>query len=69
MTLHITRFVDRVRTAEQRQQRDILLTLREAQDLHADITKLLATMTALQQEPDQKPSNNMIQIDMDGGSF
>lgn len=69
MTLHITRFVDRVRTAEQRQQRDILLTLREAQDLHADITKLLATMAALQQEPDQKPSNNVIQIDMDGGSF
>lgn len=69
MNLHIMRFVDRVRTAEQRQQRDILLTLREAQDLHADITKLLATMTALQQELDQKPSNNTIQIDMDGGSF
>lgn len=69
MNLHIMKFVDRVRTAESRQQREIVLTVREAQDLHADITKLLAALTAAQEELNKKPTEAVIQVSMDGGSF
>jgi hypothetical protein len=41
MSLHIPKFVDRVRAAESRQQREVTMTINEARDLHADITKLL----------------------------
>lgn len=69
MNLHITKFVDRVRTAELKQQRDIIMTVREAQDLHADITKLLAALAAAQEELNKKPTEAVIQVNMDGGSF
>ena len=41
MSLHIQRFLDRIRAAESRRQGDIIMTLQEARDLHADITRLL----------------------------
>ena len=41
MSLHISKFVDRVRAAESRQQREVTMTINEARDLHADITRLL----------------------------
>jgi len=69
MTLHITRFVDRVRTAELRQQRDIPMTLREAQDLHADITKLLAALATAQEALQQRGQESVIQVSMEGGDF
>jgi hypothetical protein len=69
MSLSINRFVDRVRTAEIKQQRDIIMTLREAQDLHTDITKLLIALTALQDEVNQKSSESVVRVEMDGGSF
>jgi hypothetical protein len=69
VSLHINRFVDRVRTAELRQQRDIVMTVREAQDLHADITKLMTSLIAAQEELAQKPQESVVEIRMDGGSF
>jgi hypothetical protein len=45
MSLHINRFVDAIKAAESRGQRDLTMTIRDARDLHADITKLLFTLT------------------------
>ena len=41
MNLHIDRFLDRIRAAESRHQRDIVMTVQEARDLHTAITRLL----------------------------
>jgi hypothetical protein len=41
MSSPIDRFLDRVRACESRQQREVVMTLMEARDLHADITRLL----------------------------
>lgn len=46
----IDRFLDRVRAAESRNQREIVMTVMEARDLHADITRLLLRLEA-KQEP------------------
>ena len=48
MSLHINRFVDSVKAHEARGQRDFIMPMRDAKDLHADITKLLLAVTNLQ---------------------
>jgi hypothetical protein len=68
MSLHIHRFVDAIKAAEARGQRDLQMTLRDAKDLHADITKLLITLEQM-----RKPANNtddsVIKVELTGGSF
>ena len=57
MSLHISRFVDRLKSFEARGQRDFSMPIQDARDLHADITKLLMKLeqqaTAVAQEPMQ----------------
>ena len=48
MSLHINRFVDRVRSAEHRGQRDFVMTLVEARELQADLVKLLLALQTVQ---------------------
>ena len=48
MSIHINRFVDSVKAHEARAQRDFIMPMRDAKDLHADITKLLLVVTNLQ---------------------
>jgi hypothetical protein len=68
MSLHIHRFVDLIKAAESRGQRDLQMSLRDAKDLHGDITKLLITLQELQQsKPVGTPEE--ITVQMDGGSF
>lgn len=66
MSLHINRFIDRVKAAESRQQRDVTLTINEARDLHADITRLLL---ALEQALTTPPNSQVVDISMSGGTF
>ena len=47
MSLHIHRFVDLIKATESRGQKDLQMPLRDAKDLHSDITKLLVTLEEL----------------------
>jgi hypothetical protein len=70
MSLHINRFVDRVKAADARSQRDFTMSIGDAKDLHADITKLLLVLQTLQQQatvPAAAPPG--AEVDIDGGSF
>jgi len=67
MSLHITRFLDRVRAAESRQQREVTMTLVEARDLHTDITRVLMQLNELQ--PKAAINEEVTQIEIQGGSF
>jgi hypothetical protein len=66
MSLHINRFIDRVRSAEHRGQRDFTMTMSEARDLQADLAKLLLALhvTAQSQSP-----NTTDTVEIDGGQF
>jgi hypothetical protein len=68
MSLHINRFVDNIKAHESRGQRDFTMTLRDAKDLHADITKLLLKINELQ---DQLTAANstVVEVELGGGSF
>ena len=66
MSLHINRFIDRVRSAEHRGQRDFVMTMQEARDLQADLTKLLLALhVAAQATQTDSPTT----VDIDGGAF
>ena len=67
MSLHINRFVDAIKAAESRGQRDLTMTLRDAKDLHGDITKLLLTLEAMRNASASREET--VTVEMSGGSF
>ena len=67
MSLHIHRFVDSIKAHEARGQRDFTMTLRDAKDLHADITKLLVTLEQMREQ--QARGSEVIEVQVTGGSF
>lgn len=67
MSLHINRFIDAIKAAESRGQRDLTMNIRDAKDLHGDITKLLL---ALENARERLESNNEpIEVVIAGGGF
>jgi hypothetical protein len=69
MSLHIHRFIDLVKATESRGQKDLFMPLRDAKDLHADITKLLLTLEQLRTQQPQTNTEEVIQVELVGGSF
>ena len=68
MSLHIQRFVDRLRGQEARGIKDFVMSMNDAKDLHADITRLLLELQALK-ESSPTSEQEVITIKMDGGTF
>jgi hypothetical protein len=67
MSLHINRFIDSIKAAESRGQKDLIMSLRDAKDLHGDITKLLLALEQSRRE--QASQNEPIEVVLSGGSF
>lgn len=67
MSLHINRFVDNIKAHESRNARDFTMTMRDAKDLHADITKLLLTLQSIADQ--NAKQNETITVELAGGSF
>jgi hypothetical protein len=68
MSLHINRFVDAIKAAESRGQRDLTMSLRDAKDLHSDITKLLLTLEGMYGQKNIAKEET-ITVELSGGSF
>jgi hypothetical protein len=69
MTIHLTKFVDRVRAQESRGAKDFVMSMTDAKELHADITRLMLELHALRESPRNDDQNSVIQVKMTGGSF
>ena len=67
MSLHIHRFVDNVKAHEARGQKDFTMSMRDAKDLHADITKLLITLEQIREQ--QVRGAEVVEVQITGGSF
>ena len=67
MTLHINRFIDSVKAHEARGQRDFTMSMRDAKDLHSDITKLLLSLQAMHENA--VANTGKIEVELVGGSF
>jgi hypothetical protein len=69
VSLHINRFIDRVQGQDARGGRDLVLTMTEAKDLLADITRLLLDLQTVRSSAVNTNSEETITIRMDGGSY
>jgi hypothetical protein len=69
VSIHINRFVDSVKAHEARAQRDFIMPMRDAKDLHADITKLLLAMTELQNRLLDAQQQEVITVELGGKDF
>jgi hypothetical protein len=69
MSLHINRFVDNIKAHEARGQRDFTMSLRDAKDLHGDVTKLLLMATTLQQQVLALQQEQTITVEVQGSGF
>ena len=70
MSIHLQKFVDRVRGFEARGARDFTMSMQDAKDLHSDITRLLITLQTLQENLANKAQEDQpITVQMDGGRY
>lgn len=69
MLLHINKFVDKLKAAEGRALREVTMSLSEARDLHADITKLLVIVQDLHEQHRNPAGVESGDIEVDGGRF
>ena len=69
MSLHLQRFVDRVQGNESRGLKDFTMSMTDAKALHADLTRLLIELQALREVVATKSQEEVITVNMDGGSF
>jgi hypothetical protein len=69
MSLHLQKFVDRVCGHEARGSKDFVMTLAEAKDMHADITRLLLELHDLREQISKPAVEEVITVQIGGGSF
>ena len=67
--IHIQRFIERLQGFEARGQRDFMMPVKDAKDLHADITKLLLALEVLRENKQTTISDDVITVEVGGGSF
>ena len=68
MSIHINRFIDSVKAHEARGQREFMMPMKDAKDLHADITKLLMAMVDLQ-DHQLAQKEQVITVELGGRDF
>ena len=70
MTIHLSKFIERVQGQQARGARDFIMSMKDAQDLHADITRLLLELRALREQTVQAlQQEEVITVKMNGGAF
>ena len=70
MSIYLQKFVDRVRGLEARGAKDLTMSMSDAKDLHADITRLLVDLQNFRENTMLKDTvEEVITVKMDGGSF
>ena len=67
--MHLQKFVDRVRGVEARGSKEFMMTMTEAKDLHADITRLLLELHVLREQLTQSKEQEVITVEVNGRSF
>jgi hypothetical protein len=63
--IHIQRFIERLQGFDARGSKDFSMTMKDAKDLHADITKLLLVL----QNKQTNNADEVIEVQITGGKF
>jgi hypothetical protein len=67
--IHIQKFIERLQGFEARGARDFTMPIKDAKDLHADLTRLLITLQAARESAVNTAQDDVITVEMKGGSF
>lgn len=65
--IHISKFIDRIKSFESRGLKDFSMPIQDAKDLHADITKLLLQLH--QNTVVQSTTDDVIEIEIKAPGF
>ena len=63
--IHIQRFIERLQGFDAKGSQNFMMTMRDAKDLHADITKLLLVL----QNKQTNNADEVIEVQITGGKF
>lgn len=69
MSIHINRFLDRIKAAESRRANEVSMSISEARDLHNELTRLLLKLQETQESSNTSGASEEINIEIQGGSF
>ena len=69
MTMHLNKFIERVQGHEARGARDFMMSMADAKNMHADLTKLLLELHQLRETRQKDNQEPVINVVMDGGNF
>lgn len=65
--IHIQRFIERLQGSDARGNREFSMSMSDAKNLHADITRLLLQCQELQQQTQSR--DEVIEVQIQGGGF
>ena len=69
MSIHLQRFIERLQGFEARGARDFNMPLSDAKGMHADLTRLLLELNELKERAVADKNEEVITIQVGGGSF
>ena len=69
MSIHLQRFIERLQGFEARGAKDFIMPLSDAKGMHADLTRLLLDLTTLKEAVLTARDDEVISVNVEGGSF
>jgi len=69
MSIHLQRFVERLQGFEARGSKDFIMPLSDAKGMHADLTRLLLELNELKEAAVKTQEEEVITVQVGGGSF
>ena len=69
MTIHLQKFIERVRGHEAKGAKDFVMPMKDAKGMAADLTELLLEIRALKEAALQPQKEEVIEVKMSGGKF
>lgn len=69
MMLHIKRFMDKVAMVETKTSKDVVLPIADARGLRDEVAKLLADLYELSSTQATSKQDEVIQVEIRGGTF
>jgi len=69
MSLHLQKFIDRMRGNEHRNNKDFVMPMSDAKGMLADLTELLLELNHLKTASSSALTNSSDEINISGGNF
>jgi len=69
LSIHLQKFVERMRGHDARGAKDFIMPMADAKGMHADLTELLLELQTLKESALAAQTEEVIQVQIDGGSF